>query len=68
MKQFFRQYGRLTLALAAVLAFCAVLPTEQEITQPAPKTPFTNEKIHIELPDGGPAARRQRVKGGAAAL
>ena len=26
MKQFFRQYGRLTLALAAVLAFCAVLP------------------------------------------
>ena len=26
MKRFFRQYGRLTLALAAVLAFCAVLP------------------------------------------
>lgn len=26
MKQFFRQYGRLTLALAVVLAFCAVLP------------------------------------------
>ena len=26
MRRFFRQYGRLTLALAAVLAFCAVLP------------------------------------------
>ena len=26
MKRFFRQYGRLTLALAVVLAFCAVLP------------------------------------------
>ena len=26
MRRFFRQYGRLALALAAVLAFCAVLP------------------------------------------
>ena len=26
MRRFFRQYGRLTLALATVLAFCAVLP------------------------------------------
>ena len=61
MKQFFRQYGRLTLALAAVLAFCAVLPLLfQQVDR--------NRVVGPELPDGGPAARRQRVKGGAAAL
>ncbi|MCI6678992.1 MAG: hypothetical protein MSF41_07375 [Oscillibacter sp.] len=30
-----------------LFAFCAVLPTGQEITQPAPKTLLTNGKIHI---------------------
>ena len=29
-----------------LFAFCAVLPTEQENTQPAPKTLLTNGKIH----------------------
>ncbi|MFR7742199.1 MAG: hypothetical protein ACLU3I_02000 [Acutalibacteraceae bacterium] len=63
MKQFFRQYGRLTLALAAVLAFCAVSAAAVS-AEPVDR----NRVVGPELPDGGPAARRQRVKGGAAAL
>ena len=55
MKQFFRQYGRLTLALAAVLAFCAVLPL------------LFQQSRSIETGSWG-LSFRQRVKGGAAAL